>query len=212
MNLPDIALQTAYLRVSWTLVVSAAVLLAWGRIARTPASPARTAGVVGAVALLAHLPGTASFVHWLGLAFQAPSGLLTAWCTLILVAAARQRPREAFPPFAAWAMALCGTVLYVDTFGWSAFGLYGIGFNGSVASASAIALAAAAALAVAFSSERQFARAVLLALALHMVLRLPTGNLWDALLDPILWLIACGAAVGRLGAGRWRAKSPPSER
>jgi hypothetical protein len=37
--------------------------------------------------------------------------------------------------------------------------------------------------------------ALLAAVLLFSLLRLPTGNLWDALLDPLLWAWALGSVV-----------------
>lgn len=37
-----------------------------------------------------------------------------------------------------------------------------------------------------------------LAVMLFVLLRLPSGNLWDALLDPLLWLVLQGYVLRRL--------------
>ena len=48
-------------------------------------------------------------------------------------------------------------------------------------------LAVLSALPIARAQYRPQASAVLLAMMAFAILRLPTGNIWDALLDPLLW-------------------------
>ena len=39
--------------------------------------------------------------------------------------------------------------------------------------------------------------------ALFVTLRLPTGNLWDALLDPLLWVVLHWMGLRWLWARKW---------
>ena len=85
--------------------------------------------------------------------------------------------------------------MYLDTFGVLALGLYYGGFN----PVAAPLLACAAAIGFAVNVWRGHAAgpsaAMLIAVLLFSLLRLPTGNLWDALFDPLLWSWALGSSI-----------------
>ncbi len=125
---------------------------------------------------------------WLGLAFRTPSLLLVLLCGWALLH--HYRPRWLAPvPMAAlhaWtpAFALLGWVLLLDAFAVWPVSLYDGGF-------APLALGALGLFAVLpWALRGAGALSVLLcaALLLHLLLRLPTGNALDVLLDPLLWL------------------------
>ena len=191
MSLPDLALQIVYGRLAWALVAAALLL------AVLPAVAQRTRMmIVAAIVALMLLPGAASPAYWLTLALQYPSGLLTG-CAIVSLQARWQgrRPRYTLPAALALGLAAIGLVMYLDTFGVLALGLYYGGFN----PVAAPLLACAAAIGFAVNVWRGHAAgpsaAMLIAVLQFSLLRLPTGNLWDALLDPLLWSWALGSSI-----------------
>lgn len=199
MSLPDLALQIVYGRLAWALIAASLLLALLPVIlpAVFPAITRRTLAIAAAamVALMA-LPGEASPAFWLILVFQYPSGLLLGCCLVSL--AARWQGREvrfALRPGLALALTIAGLVLYLDAFGVLSLGWYYSGFGGAGAPLAACAAAAACAVAIVRRRATGTAAAVLIAVLLFSLLRLPSGNLWDALLDPLLWAWALGSAI-----------------
>ena len=198
MDLPALDWQFFYGRLAWTIVVATLVA------SLLPAAVRRSRPVIAGLLLgtgaLMALPQSASPAYWLILAFQLPSGLLLGFCLLKLYAA---RPG----PLAAPCMptALAGTALYLDAIGILSLGLYYAGFGPHGAPLVALVAAAGCALAVIMGRARPHALVALGALALFSILRLPTGNLWDALLDPLLW--AWAVVSLSIKGVRWGART-----
>jgi hypothetical protein len=201
MSLPELASQIVYGRLAWAVVLAAVVFsllpAAWRRKRSLPFLS--LAG--GAIACA--LPGSASPSWGLGLAFQYPSGLLVGCCLLKLFdRRAAARGTGVLPTALASSLALLGIALYLDTFGLIAQGYYHAGFGPNAAPLMAVLAAIGCAAALARGRAPRQALPLLGALVLFSTLRLPTGNLWDALIDPLLWgwaLVAlCAAAVRRL--------------
>lgn len=187
MNLPELEWQVAYGRIAWAVVLPAAGLALARRW--TPVSRGAIACALLAAAALVALPGAASPVYWLGLAFQWPSAMCVGLCLIALRAQWQGRSSAVvLPPALAAVAAIAGALLYLDASGWIAVGLYFSGFSGQGGSAIALLLGLPCVVAFARSEWRPQATAVLGALLAFMVLRLPTGNLWDALLDPFVWV------------------------
>ena len=194
MTLPEIPLQMMYARFAWGVVLAALVLA----VLPLPSARRRGDAVVLSFVLMA-LPGPASPAFWLGLVFQQPSGLLATLCASAVGLRFVARPGQQVLPWRlALALALGGAVLYADAVGALGLGLYAWGFDAVQAPVVAIVLSVLS-LAVIVRGRQVWAGwAVLLALTLHAVTHLPTGNFFDALLDPLLWLWAvwrCGAAA-----------------
>lgn len=208
MSLPDLSLQILYARLAWTLVAASMLLSVLPALLPRlfPALARRTKLVVaGTVALVMVLPGEASPAYWLTLVFQYPSGLLTGYSLVALFARWNEKPVDfLLHPAFALLLTTLGVVLYLDAFGVLALGLYYHGFEPSTSAvvATAAALAGVAAIWLRFGAG---GAALLTAVLLFSLLRLPTGNLWDALLDPLLWGWALGSAIAagyRQYAGR----------
>lgn len=187
MTLPELSLQFVYARLGWALVLAALIVASW------PASwrlPRRTLGaILGACLLLMALPGAASPAWHLGLAFQYPSALLAGLCLVKLHARWRgdAGPLPAALPLPLAApLAVTGLLLYLDAFGLIAGGYYYAGF-GARAALGAVLLAGLCAVACVRGRIQPQAVAIIGAVALFSVARLPSGNLWDALIDPLLW-------------------------
>jgi signal transduction histidine kinase len=189
VTLPDLLLQIAYGKLAWGVVLAA--LVAALLPASRQLSRRATALLLGSMVVLTLLPGQFSPAYWIALALQWPSGLLVGLCLARLA-----HPwwpgsaRSVLPPTLASAIALLGTILYFWGFGPRGAPLFAL---------------AAMALCVAWiiqGRSRPQAFATLGALTLFTLLRLPTGNLWDALLDPMLWIWA----VLSLAIEAWRKR------
>ncbi len=205
MTLPDLALQIVYGKVAWALVLVAMLAAFATRFlnaslsASLPGSaPGRQGAAAAAVIVLAALPGEWSPAWWLTLAFQYPSGLLAGCALMSLLAVHRQEgraPRFMLPLAVALPLVLIGVVLYLDAFGVLALGLYYGAFGAVGAPLLGCCAIAACAFAIFRGHAVRPALALMTGLLLYALLRLPTGNLWDALLDPLLWSWALVSAV-----------------
>ncbi|WP_338770748.1 hypothetical protein [Massilia sp. METH4] len=190
MTLPDLGLQIAYGKLAWALVLVALLAACVPRFARR-----HMVAAAGAVAVLAALPGEWSPAWWLTLAFQYPSGLLAALALLSLHARRQGRPPRLVLPLAiALPLAMTGAIVYLDTFGVLSLGLYYGGFGAAGALLGCAGIAACA-IAIWRGHAPRLPLALMAGLLLYALLRLPTGNLWDALLDPLLWMWAVGSAL-----------------
>lgn len=193
--LPAPGLMQASLCLGWGLVLAAVGSMVLGpRLGRRPMLWLMPL----LLAVWPWLPGTLSASYWLALAFQAPS--LSAVLLSVLVLHARwAHPLE--PKLCArwlgaplaWALATLGVVLgwalLLDAFAVLPVQLYAWGFS-PAAAVVVVALALAPwALLRAAPGRGLIAGVVPLAVALYVLLRLPSGNLWDAVLDPWLWLV-----------------------
>ncbi|MCA3239652.1 MAG: hypothetical protein ACK5RC_11655 [Curvibacter sp.] len=183
--LPEPWALRLYLDVAWGLVL-AAVLLA--------VLPRRWLGVQLMrwlplpLVLWCLLPGGVSPAHWLGLALRAPSGLLVVLCVWSLWRVWRPGTpgpgaRQALRPWA-WPLIALGWLLLLDTFALLPFSLYAWGFAPLLLGG----LAALGLLPALLARERAMPVLWMAVLLLFILLRLPTGNVWDAVLDPMLWV------------------------
>ena len=190
------------LQASWSVVLAwlgAALAVRWTRVRAVPV------GVAVALAASTWLPGQASASYWLGLAFQAPSITAVLLCALLLrtlwtpsgaapatvPARAAQAVAEGGAPDGVWAGlgVLLGWVLLLDAFAVLPVPLYAWGFSPAAA---VLALLLGLLPWLLAGSARSVGRGTAvwaLAVWLFVLLRLPSGNLWDAVLDPWLWLV-----------------------
>jgi len=196
------------LHVGWAIVLAALAL----RITSVPWMLRRA--LAGLLAAWTMMPGSMSPAYWLGLAFQAPSLTLVTLAGIALYVAVRspllheaaggstpgslaaeaEAARVATPrsqraiDAASLAGIVFGWLLLLDSFALLPFSLYAIGFG----TAAVVAVAIAALLPWIAVGAREGGATVALAgvsiVTVFVALRLPTGNLWDALLDPLLWL------------------------
>ncbi|MBT0569475.1 hypothetical protein KIK84_04000 [Curvibacter sp. CHRR-16] len=212
---PALWLQQLWLYGGWAVVLawalSALVLVAQRLGAPRARAWQRVWGCALLAVSLAGLPGVVSPVYWWGLAFQYPSAVLVLWCAVDLlwqgVAAgwgetasddtAWQRREPTWAQYALVALAAgWGWVLALDSFALWPVAVYPWGV-GPIALA--WVLVAVAALWIGMGSTRMVL-VLCLSLLLYVLLRLPTGNVWDALLDP--WL--CLGLHGVLVRALWR--------
>lgn len=207
MTLPELGDQIVWARLAWG-AVAAALLLSL--------LPLRGMKRRAAIALLAvaamWLPGPASPAWWLGLAFQQPSALFAALCGVSVWKRFAARPdQQTLPVALAAALVAGGLVLYADAVGALSLGLYPWGFDAIQAPVAGVVLSVLALAVIVRGRQHAAAWAVLLALTFHAVTHLPTGNLFDALLDPLLWLWALARCVAFVIARlRRRAVAAPA--
>lgn len=196
--LPALGRMQASLCLGWGLVLAAVGAVVLGpRLGRTPVLWL----VPVALAAWPWLPGTWSASYWLGLAFQAPS--LTAVLLSMLVIHARWahplewgiRGRWVGSPLA-WVLAalgvLLGWALLLDTLALLPIQMYAWGFSPAAVAlllVSALAPWVLVRVAPGDGDGSVLAGVVPVAVALFVLLRLPSGNVWDAVLDPWLWLV-----------------------
>jgi hypothetical protein len=196
------------------LTLGWALVLAWLGVTLGCRLPLKARRALAAgIALWTLVPGPVSPDYWLGLAFHAPSLSAMLLCLWLLLRALF--PGDAVGGALPTARAHSGTWLLLggvvlgyglllDTFAVLPQQLYAWGFSPALL----LALAALTVLPWLFRSSATGARGpevwvAPLALLLFAVTRLPTGNVWDALLDPWLWLLLQGLLIRRL-LRQWR--------
>lgn len=196
MSLPDLAWQIAYGRLGWGIVLASVLVALWP--AGKPLPRAARGAALAGFALVVLLPGAASPAYWLALAMQYPSGMLLGLCLLGLRARWQgQAAGPRVPGSVAAAIAIGGAALYLDAIGWLSQGYYYAGFGPVGAPAVALIGTVGCVLALLRGRGGRQNLALLGALLLFTLLRLPTGNLWDAVLDPLLWAWAVVTLASR---------------
>ena len=195
--LPAPMVFRVYLDLAWGLVLA---VLALPALARWAPRHERLKFWLPPVLLLWCLlpPGALSPAYWLGLALRAPSGLLALLCAWVLLR--HYRPQTSGPtPLQAlrawtWPLVALGWVLLLDTFALTSFSVYAWGYAPWLLGA----LAFAGLLPALLKGQYAMPALWISVLLLHLVLRLPTGNAWDAVLDPALWIWLQVDALRRL--------------
>jgi hypothetical protein len=144
------------------------------------------AAVVGVVLLLPHTPASG----YLALAFQTPSLVLMAWAMWCWADVLQMRSHVVTTPTSvAWMGVLLGWALVADTLNywpaWFDLQLYALGFTST---GLWLVLAATAAVLLWVQPPKRWVFSVAAVMAAYVLLRLPTGNVWDAVLDPFVWL------------------------
>ncbi|PUE56749.1 hypothetical protein B9Z36_10725 [Limnohabitans sp. Rim8] len=181
--LPQAVFLPLWVKLSWALVASAVVL----RLTYACKPTLWPAAVVAVVMLL---PRTDVLSGYLALAFQTPSLVLVAWALWCWADVLQLRgPVVTTPLPVALLGVLLGWALVLDTLNyWPTFfnpQLYALGFE---AAGLWCVLATAAAVLLWTEVPRRWVLSAVAVLAVYVMLRLPTGNVWDAVLDPFVWL------------------------
>lgn len=181
--LPQAVFLPLWVKLSWALVASAVVL----RLTYACKPTLWPAAVVAVVMLL---PRTDVLSGYLALAFQTPSLVLVAWALWCWADVLQLRgPVVTTPLPVALLGVLLGWALVLDTLNyWPTFfnpQLYALGFE---AAGLWCVLVTAAAVLLWTEVPRRWVLSVVVVLAVYVLLRLPTGNVWDAVLDPFVWL------------------------
>lgn len=177
------------LHLGWSLV------LAWLVLAvALPLKVNRRVAAVWALlcAVWAWMPGSYGASYWLGLAFQTPSlltQLLCAWSVWRHFQLVDTTSPEREYGVLLGLPVVVGWVLLFDTFAVFPESLYAQG-TAAAGIATACALSCVPWL---FRGTRNGTSPVpfmgTLAVILFAATRLPTGNVWDAALDPLLWIV-----------------------
>jgi hypothetical protein len=181
--LPGAWAMGVWLGWAWGLV------LALGVACLGRAWPVRRRAVAAAwVAVWCWVPGPYAPTYWLGLAFQAPSistvvlvGVLL-WAQFSTGVQARLSPSFAMPVAVLGVM--LGWLLLLDTLAVLPLEWYALGFSPAAAGLTMAVLVLLA--------RQPLAWLFPLGVLLFVATRLPSGNVWDALLDPLLWLALHG--------------------
>jgi hypothetical protein len=208
--LPVPWLMRLALTLGWALVLGLlGAALSW----RLPLKCRRWVAL--ALALWTLVPGPVSPDYWLGLAFHAPSltgMLLCGWGLQRLLfpsgpglvsspqVVATGTPLHGISLFGVlWPPVALGYLLLLDTFAVLPLQLYAWGFSPMLL-LGMLALSALPWLLRGGTAGRMDAGTWIAptALLLFAATRLPTGNLWDALIDPWLWLLLQWVLIRRL--------------
>ena len=185
---------------AWGLRLGWSVVLAW--LGFWLAGRFRVGGTVqlGIALLLAvwtWMPGPYALAYWLGLAFQLPSISLVVLSGVLLARSllhAQASPKAYVPEprtSPVWIVSgvLLGWVLLLDTLAVFPLSLYVWGWSPMAVSLVALCAGMPWLLQVRKVSVALEAWVLVVVVGLFVVTRLPTGNLWDALLDPCLWVV-----------------------
>jgi hypothetical protein len=208
---------------AWSGVLAAGVLLL-ARIWQRRHGTAQALGG-GSIALAmgamvwAWTPDVMGSAYWLGLAFQTPSAVATLLAFTLVrrechatwqARGGGRAPASASGEPNLWIFiyvgggVVLGWVLLLDTFALFPVSVYAWGFQ-PAALACVLALALAPWVLAGHAAWRGPGLVqVWAALALYGLGRWPSGNVWDALLDPWLWLLLQGQLLRGL-TRRWRS-------
>lgn len=209
MNLPALLLQHIWLHLAWASVLGAVFLGVWSD--RWEAHDWVKWGLLVALVVGVVAPWQGSPVAALGLAFQSPSVLFAVLCASSMVRAIAQswprreahadpavpaRRDQALPFALAVAIAFAGALLYADTLSPLALNIYALGAEPTAGAVLATGVSLAAWWLAWREARWGAGAAVLSALLVFSATHLPTGNFWDAVLDPWLWLWSMGRLLG----------------
>ena len=206
---PSAALLHIAYPLAWGIVAAWAVAACATKLSR----PVRL--VLVALALVAAWwPGSWNLPYGLGMAFQLPSWTALLLCLLSLYrglwptalpTAVAIGPDVAMQPkgspdwFAVVGLGL-GVILLLDTFILLPFALYRWGFSLLALVSVLLLIVSVWATSNPGSMARSRSGLLLVVLALYVVTRLPNGNVFDALIDPWLWILVFGSRL------RWLAQ------
>ena len=197
--LPHVVLMQIWLHVGWSVVLACLGASMVGRWVPAPAGKLDGLqwGVALVLAVWTWVPGPYSPAYWLGLAFQAPSIATVLLCDALLRArffsTRSGMPLNASPHRATLALAamgvLAGWALLLDAFALLPLQLYAWGFStAAVCTVLVVVLLPWLVVAMPHPSRNLRLWIAPVAVAVFAVSRLPSGNVWDAVLDPWLWL------------------------
>ena len=198
--LPSAMAQHLWLHLGWSVLLACmgAYLVSRWRLSRPGKLDGWQWSVALVLALWAWVPGPYSPTYWLGLAFQAPSIAAVLLCDALLRnrifptqagVSINARPHPTALVLAS-AGVLLGWALLLDSLALLPMQLYAWGFSPmAVAVVLLLGLLPWVAGTVHRPSTRSRKWVVPVAVVAFVAARLPTGNLWDAVLDPWLWLL-----------------------
>ena len=188
-RLPSLTALSLARHLGWALVLACIAWRGWFGLRWLPGRWRALLACGFAVAAL--VPSPAGLTYWLGLAFQVPSVTtmgLALWCLLPQDQHSLSAPSHRGVFSASLAAVVLGWVLFLDTLALLPAFIFPWGYG----NAAVLALGLLCCFLWAARSTRATGVGGLLLVAVFAVTRLPSGNLWDALIDPWLWLLAHG--------------------
>lgn len=205
--LPHAQMQFMAMHFGWGLVLAAVLVCLLQRFGLRQ----RAVGAGAAVLALAwcFVLGPMSPTHWLGLAFQAPSLCTALLCAHLLRSALRSGPvpnetqATSFRYVLIFGLAL-GWLLLIDLMAWLPIQLYALGFHPLTSGLLLLLSLLPVVLQGAEAWRDPRMRVLPAAIVLFVLSRWFSGNVWDAVLDPWLWVLLNGMALRKVlfrGAG-----------
>lgn len=180
--LPAPELTRAVMPWSWGFVLAAL----WSLFAMRWANTKLRWSVAALIVLVCLLPEPWSVAYWLALAFQMPSLALQFICVAVIVSPQRVMNSALDRPWFNLVPGIAlGWILLLDTLAVWPLSIYSFGF--STLATGVVALAVGVLWVLSTNSRPLTISAVAIAIAVFVGNRLPTGNVWDAVLDPWLW-------------------------
>jgi len=206
--LPDLQVQWLFHALAWL------ALLTWCSVAFVPVQDRRWRWLVCSVSWAALLFVWDAVLSGLGLAFQTPSLVTLCVCVAAAWRDMRGTPtrlfyttRPAKVSAVLWAcIAGTGWLLVLDAFGQLPVAIYPLGFSQTIVWLAWLVCMLWLLSAYMLDAEDWHVQAAgcwLLASCVFVFTRAPSGNAWDAWLDPWLWLFA-NAQLARMA---WRQRS-----
>jgi hypothetical protein len=204
---PSLAMASMDRHLGWALTLTAVTLFILQR-----APQVVRFGLAATVFLIALVPTTWSLSHWLGLGYQTPSLVTQGLALLYLlrifsareVAARGQVSADAKWPLSVLLVGIVvGWILVLDTFAILPISLYAFGYSEEAAIFGLVLATVFWTISMRSASMHEGQRArhlavvLLFAIAIYTFIQLPSGNAWDAMIDPWLWLLAQGALLVR---------------
>ena len=193
--LPGLLVQQLFHAVGWL------ALLTWCSVAFVPVQDRRWRWLVCSVSWAVLLFVCDEILSGLGLAFQTPSLLTLCLCVAAAWRDIRGTPTRLFyttrpaevSPMVWVCITAIGWLLVLDAFGQLPVALYPLGFSPTLVWLAWLACMLWLLIAYLLVAEEWHVQAAgcwLLASAVFVFTRAPSGNAWDAWLDPWLWLFA----------------------
>jgi hypothetical protein len=201
---PDVQYLSVHL--GWGLVL--ATLLLWAARRWTGMNRTGHAVLVALGLGSCFLPGSLSPAFWLGLAFQAPSLCTVLICATMLHAQLRSGSTlvaatvALLMPVLIFSVGL-GWLLLLDTLALLPFQLYALGFHLLTSGLLLLLGLLPCIVHGAAACRNGWVRVLPAAVVLFVLFRWPSGNVWDAVLDPWLWLCLNGYVIYNI----WKRKS-----
>ena len=193
-------MMTWALRVSWALVLGGLTL---GLTLRLPHR--WRWGLIWTVMVWTLLGGEWSPAYGLGLAFGSPSLMAAVLCAVVLLRSWRGQPVGLMNSSAGGRATLIlggigvvlGWVLLVDTLALWPPSVYAWGFGFAALAGVALLVLVMWMAGADHPAGQRAIGLVALVLVLYVATRLPTGNVWDALLDPWMWVVLQISALAK---------------
>ena len=194
--LPNGNAMQVYLRAAWAAPLLVGALWVLRVVAeRKGLVVSMTARVVLSIVLVIWilLPGGLSPAYWLGLAFNAPALVSVLLCIWLDWKHGAGVPSESGAD-SRWGRAYAvlgvamGYVLLLDTLALLPVQLYAWGFSPAALACALVVAVVPCVVLNPWQRGNSWALLMPAALLVFVLTRLPTGNVWDVVLDPLLWV------------------------